>query len=245
MRKIKFCSGLTLLEVMISISIFLMLMSALFYIYVVSTRSWLKVRQKIEVKDSAQITLTRIEREIRSTAIGSIDIQIYPVSTVNQAISFLSSYNDSKGITDYDDSSGKMLWNRYVIFYLRDDDKVARDGFYKLCRKEVSIKTLSVNNRTTKPLYQLPYAPLDATPPTQNHVMTDYIDLNGTGSPYVGPEKTITRNITRMGFTSYPSTKKVEITVYTGKTVDPKNSSSPVSPEKLELIGAVVLRNSN
>lgn len=245
MKKIKFYSGLTLLEVMISITIFLILMTSLFYIYVISTKSWLKVRQKVEVKDSAQITLIRIEREIRASAIDSIDINTYPPSTSNQAISFLSSCNASTGLSEYDDGTAKMLWNKYIIFYLLDDDKVVPDNYYKLCRREVDINTLSVHNRTTKPLYELPYPPLDATPLTQIHVMKDYIELNGTGSPYVSAEKTITRNITGLNFTSASATKRVEIIVHTGKPVDPRRSSSPASPEKIDFTGVVILRNSN
>ncbi len=245
MKNIKFCSGLTLIEIMISISIFLILMTALFYIYVISTKSWLKVRQKVEVKDSAQITLIRIEREIRASAIKSIDIQTYPLSTANQSISFLSSCNASSGLSDYDDGTAKMLWNKYIIFYLRDDDRVEPSDYYKLCRKEVSINTLSVTNRTARPLYELPYPPLDATPLTQIHVTNDYIDNNGTGSPYVSSENVITRNITALNFTSTSATKRIEISVHTGKPVDPERSSSPASPEKFEFTGVVILRNSN
>jgi len=242
----KLFKGLTLLEIMVAITIFLVLMTTLFHIYVVSAKSWLKVRQKIEVKDSAQITLTRIEREIRGSAINSVNIGISPgTADPNNAISFLSSYDDTTGMSEYDDGSGKMLWTKYIIFYLRDDSTVAANGYYCLCRKEVNIKTLSINNRTTKPLYQLPYPPLDSTPLSQVHVMADYINLNGTGAPYVSDERTIIRNITKLHFISTSSQKKVEITVNTGKPVNPASPSSPQSPEKLNLRGIVILRNNN
>lgn len=96
MKKLHFALGLTLLEVMVSLVIFSMLLTALFYVYSIAAQSWLKVRQQIEVKDSARITLTRIEREIRASSIISVLIENYPVSTDPNTndISFLTSINE-------------------------------------------------------------------------------------------------------------------------------------------------------
>jgi len=236
-KKIKL-RALTLLEVMMALSIFLILMGAVFYIYCISTRSWLKVRQQIEVKDSAQVTFIRIQREIRGSAADSVTIIQYPDPN-NDAISFLSSYNPTSGLTDYDDQ-GKMLWTRYVLFYLEDDPDIAALGYYKLLSREVDISNIS--DYATQTIDKLPYPPVSGS--TTTYPMDSYIKgLVTPVSPYLSSARTISRNITSLKFNL--SLKEIDINVNTGKPLKPSSPSSPASPEKLNITGVIVLRNSN
>jgi len=57
--------GVTLLEVIISIGIFSLLTTVIFYIFAISSRSWLKARETVDVRESAQLLISRIERELR------------------------------------------------------------------------------------------------------------------------------------------------------------------------------------
>jgi len=239
LRKIKL-RALTLLEVMMALSIFLILMGAVFYIYCISTRSWLKVRQQIEVKDSAQVTFIRIQREIRSSAIKSVSVINYPDPN-NDAISFLSSYNSTNGLTDYNDE-GRMLWTRYVLFYLAQDPDIAASGYYKLLSREVDIS--NIPNYPTQTIDKLPYPPDPNS--TTSYPMDSYIKgLVTPVSPYVSSARTISRNITGLKFNFSITTREVDITVNTGKPLKPSSPSSPPAPDKLNITGVIVLRNSN
>jgi len=238
--------GLSLLELMMAMCLFLLLMGAVFHIYSISAKSWIKVRKQVEVKDSAQLTMIRIQRDIRSSAIDSILIIPYPdPNENNNAISFLSSYDTSTGLSDYDEN-GKMKWTRYILFYLLQDPHVKAPWYYQLCRREVDISKLS--DYPTQPINNLGYPPDPNTPPTGTGInpMTSYIAGMVTPlEPYVSKQRIITRNITALEFNSASSTGEVDITVRTGKPVNPSDPLSSASPDKLELKGIIILRNSN
>ncbi len=234
-----FKRGMTLLEVMMSLTIFVMLLGLITYIYTVSSKSWLKVRQQIDVKDNAQITMVRIMREIRGSARKSVTIISYP-NTADpncQAISFLSSYDDTSHISDYDTTSGKMVWTKYVLFYLKDDENVVTPGYYQLMRREIDVS--NIPNYSTTVITNMPFPPTSMTGNTKE--MYEYIEM--VKNTYVSTPTTVSRNITRLNFTRIGS--KIEITVNTGKPLKPNSASSPASPEKVNLTGIVVLRNSN
>lgn len=230
---------MTLLEVMMALTIFVMLLGLITYIYTVSSKSWLKVRQQIDVKDNAQITMVRIMREIRGSARKSVTIISYPnTSDPNcQAISFLSSYDETSHISDYDTTSGKMVWTKYVLFYLKDDENVVTPGYYQLMRREIDVSNIS--NYSTTVITNMPYPPTDMKNNTKE--MYEYIDM--VKNTYVTAPTTVSRNIRKLKFTRIGS--KIEITVNTGKPLKPNSVSSPASSDKLNLTGIVVLRNSN
>jgi len=235
--------GMTLLEVMMALTIFLMLLGLVTYIYSTSARSWLKVRQQIEVKDSAQVTMTRIMREIRTSARKSVTVITWPTTNNtpnNQAISFLSSYDESSGVSDYDPNSGEMLWTKYIFFYVEDDATVVTSGYYQLFRREINIKQITSDFSTTI-IANLPYPPIPSTPSTKTNPMSYYMTL--PHDSYITSPTTVSRNITKLQFTK--NGNKVEIIVNTGKPVNPSSSSSPAGSEKVNLRGIIVLRNSN
>ncbi|HPZ09534.1 MAG TPA: hypothetical protein PL110_15640 [Candidatus Eremiobacteraeota bacterium] len=64
-NRLRNSKALTVLEVMLSCIIFSMLAGIVFYIFVVSAKSWLKVRKQVEVSESAQVIISRIERDKR------------------------------------------------------------------------------------------------------------------------------------------------------------------------------------
>lgn len=236
-------TGITLLEILFATAIFSLLAGLMFYIFSISARSWLKVRQTVEIKESSQILMARIESELRATSALSLEIIDYPpVADPNQqsnAISFLSPYDDNGTIPEYDSYAGVMKWKKFIIFYIDDDPAVKTEGYYQLFMRKIflgdSFSTLLLKN--------LPYPPLSSTSVCNTNPMKNYIDGTVPSDIYLTPPRVVTGNIKKITFTVNETGKKVDIYVKIGKPVKPLAASSPESPDKMELNGTVVLRN--
>jgi len=240
MRKKYFkAGGLTILEVILATTIFSLLSSLIFYIFAVSSQSWLKTRQTVEVKESAQVVLTRIEKELRSSAYSSVEIIEYPDPN-NNAISFLSG-QDSTGKTTFDDK-GKIKWKKFIIFYIEDDPKVVKAGYYQLFSKEVSLGDF-VDTFPTDTIEFLAYPPLWVNEFDESKLfnMEDYLDGTLLPLTYMSEPRPVSKNITSINFDL--GARDVEIRIKTGKPVNPRDPSTEAHPEKAELTSAVVLRN--
>ncbi len=235
--------GVTLLEVIISIGIFSFLITVIFYIFSISSRSWLKARETVDVRESAQLLISRIERELRVSSIFTVETIEYPHGTGREAISFLSAY-DAEGKAGYD-ASGYIKWKKYFIFYLTDDPKVVPDGYYQFWSRNVSLGEFvdHPDEVDFDILSTMRYPPLLTTSPTSTNSMSKYI--NGTVVPlaYLSDPRPITRNITDLAFNIDTDRKKLEILVKIGKPSNPSDIASGKAPERLEFKGVVVLRN--
>lgn len=237
--------GTTLLEIMLSLTIFSMISGLMFYIFVISSGSWLKVRKGIEVNESAQVLLSRIEREIRGSSINSVETMHYIISgspAPNDAISFLTAYDPNTRMTAYKNESGEMNWKQYLIFYVDDDPKIVPSGYYVLYSKTVDLAACcSDNSYPSIKISAFPYPPTKTnwkkTNPPVNP-MSYYLTATST---YISSRRTIARNITYLNFSTDLSS--VRILVKTGKPLKPDLDSSLPSNEKLELESVVVLRN--
>jgi prepilin-type N-terminal cleavage/methylation domain-containing protein len=239
--------GLTLLEIMLALAIFTMLLGLVVYIYTIAAKSWLKVKSQIDVKHSAQITMIRIQREIRGSAINSVMVEDSYPTAGNQAISFMSSYDDTSGRTNYDEN-GKMKWSKVVFYYIekspceRSYGNFTYNNFYQLLRRELDIKLLSDNLSTTT-IDMVPNPPDGAS--TTGATMFSYL-TGVSGGSYLRAPNIITRNITSLKFTVSTDKKTVAMNVSTGKPANPFDlNSAPRTDEKLTLKGLIYLRNSN
>ncbi len=235
--------GVTVLESLLAITIFSMLSGVMFYIFSVSAGSWLKVRQTVEVKESAQVVLSRIERELRCTSPDSIQLMNHTISSVplpDDVISFLSAFNSTTGKTEYD-SSGHMAWQKYVIFYLEDDKKYKKDGYYQLWSREVSLADYK-GNYPSQQIQYMPYPHLISPPGTAQSLLA-YITM--AEDSYTTKPRPVDRNITYLNFTldNTGLQGKVYIHIKTGKPVKPESASSEDSPEKLDIKACIGLRN--
>ncbi len=237
--------GTTLLEIMLSLTIFSMISGLMFYIFVISSGSWLKVRKGIEINESAQVLLSRIEREIRGSAINSVETMHYMISgspAPSDAISFLTAYDPNTRMTAYKEDQGEMNWKQYVIFFVDDDPKIVPSGYYILYSKTVDLGyCCSENSYPTSKISAFPYPPTKANwkaPHPSTSPMSFYLTASST---YISSRRTIARNITYLNFSTELSS--VRICVRTGKPLKPDLASSRPSNEKLELESVVVLRN--
>jgi len=234
-------SGLTLLEVILATAIFSILTGIIFYIFSVSSGGWLKARKTVEIQESAQILLVRIEKLISSSAIESIEVTNHTISGTpdpNDAISFLSALDPATGRTEYD-TSGEMRWKKFVIFYLEDDPEVVPEGYYQLWSREVDLGDYK-DNFGTAVISTLPYPPKLIPPGTPVSFIT-YITM--VPDIYTSIARPVVRNITFLNFIPHTSERTVEIEIRGGKPVNPKDAMSPPAPERLKLRTLVGLRN--
>ena len=115
-NKLSNSSGLSLLEIILSVTLFSLLAGLIIYILSVSSGSWLKVRETAEIREGAQVVISRIEKELRASSIQSAEVIEYPSESQNNAISFLSAY-DENGMVSFN-SSGEINWQNFIIFYV-------------------------------------------------------------------------------------------------------------------------------
>ena len=170
----------------------------------------------------------------------------YPTAG-NQAISFMSSYDDTVGRTNYDDN-GKMKWVKVVFYYIEKSPceriygNFIYNNFYQLLRRELDIKLLTDNLSTTT-IDMVPNPPDGAS--TTGATMFSYL-TGASGGSYLSSPSIITRNITSLKFTVSIDARTVSVNVTTGKPAEPFNPNSALrTDERLALKGLVYLRNSN
>jgi len=102
-------SGMTLIELMISMGLFLLLIAALFAIFFLGGKAWRKTDDRYELLRNTQVVLAQIAREAERSS--SFSVSMLP----GRAVSFLSPMNDAGNFVT--DSFGDVSWERYLVFY--------------------------------------------------------------------------------------------------------------------------------
>jgi prepilin-type N-terminal cleavage/methylation domain-containing protein len=231
-------TGMTLLETIISVAIFSVVGTILVAIFSFSTKAWLKISETVELKNSGNLILSRLENELSASNISSVEVIVYPEKTDNSAISFLSASNG-----DYQaapDSSGQIQWKKFIIFYLEPDTKFSQDGYYQLCSKEVSLGDYT-SSTDKNPLKDLPFPPLEGKSTTYPVIsyIKNYIAVENS-ELYITRPRYIARYITGLGFTVNSERKKVDLCFNIGK---PSNNNNELALEKMEIKSTITLRN--
>ena len=246
-RQVSGHRGVTLIEMFLAVSLLSLVIGVMFYIFAVASTTWSKSRELIEVKESAQIVLTRIEREIRGSAIDSVTIDPNYPDHGNNSISFLSAVNPTTGRTDFN-NKGEMWWRKYVLFYLKHDQNasgsVTYNKYYQLYSREISLGQFSSSGTTgydTDPITELLYQPLWSTPDIPGNKHDNDFYITQSAGTYISAEHPVIKNITQLQFVSVPP--RIEIHVITGKPLIPEDPNSPPGPDKMEFTSVVVLRN--
>jgi hypothetical protein len=189
---------------------------------IMASEAWNKSRRQADVRQNSMVTFVWLEKELRGTDSKSIEIINYQLPS--SAISFLSSFDANLNRMDYDYNNMKMIWKRYIIFYLAIDKVISPgqnpsypSGFtlYKLMRKDVTLEFYSppdtFETQQLKEMYYPPDGILTAASAELN--MLSYI----TASPdtYISAEKTISRNIYNLEFAKSPDDNKIEVHIIT------------------------------
>jgi hypothetical protein len=122
--------GLTLAELIVASFLSLIVMSLVFALFVPAKLSTITGDNKAEVNMNAHRSITRLSHELRASSPSSITYVNPRSPNEPAAISFMTAYNrDGLFVTG---SSGKPLWQGYVIYYLPA-------GGNKILRKTVDV----------------------------------------------------------------------------------------------------------
>jgi hypothetical protein len=125
--KDNFYKGHTFVDVMITMLIFSILLTALFSIFVPGLRSFIVGKDRAEVQCDIVVAIRRLKAELSTTTNSSVTINSSDTygPTDTHAISFLSPYNDSGGSPkiqlDYATST-IPIWQKYIIYYYYPPD---------------------------------------------------------------------------------------------------------------------------
>jgi len=132
------CKGHTLIELIITIGLFGLLLSALFNIFIPGLRIFKVGSVRSEIQNTVDFSLRRLNLELSSSANACVTINsadIYDVSGLPHSIAFLSAYKDGTIQLDYNTCT-MPVWQKHVIYYY---DKASRE----LRRKEIFLSDVS------------------------------------------------------------------------------------------------------
>jgi len=117
--------GLTLIELLTTMSILLIIMGAVYSMLYAGVIMWQSSVTRTSNRQDIHISFRKFELELRNS-----DASFITDGTSGEpyAFSFLSAYNQSGNFTT--DASGRPVWQKYVIYYIPAGTK-------KLLRKEV------------------------------------------------------------------------------------------------------------
>lgn len=103
--------GLTLLEVLISMVLFGIILSATYAALTLAMRYSMRMRDQSDLQKETLVAVNRIERSLAGAAVDSVEIDVD-----QDAICFVSAQS-SAGFYTHDPATGEPLFQRYVCFY--------------------------------------------------------------------------------------------------------------------------------
>lgn len=130
-------SGLTLIDLVVAMSMFLLLLTVLFAIFFLGGKAWRKTDDRYELLRNTQGVLAQINREAERTTTFSVSI------LPGRAISFLSPINDQGNFVT--DTIGDVRWERYLVFYLDSASQEVR-------MVDIPLLPTSFERRTPQPI---------------------------------------------------------------------------------------------
>lgn len=110
--------GVTLLEVLIASAVMLIIVGAVFFLYVTGTRAWLVGRGQADLLQELLVVQGQVERDVSSSIYASLSI-----GPGNASFSVLSGQLPAG---DYQVSNGVVEWQKYLVFYLDPEKQVRR-----------------------------------------------------------------------------------------------------------------------
>ena len=198
--------GVTLLEVIIASFILLMLTVALYEIMIIGLNVWRHSSKQHSNEQNVMIMTHRIFSNLKITAASSITTFSYDGSSVNNlnyippsvsleedlnsnnSIAFLSPIDGVTSQISVDQSMGKLQWQKYLIYYLKDSP--LSQG-YLLCQREISLGSNKGEVNST---------PLELFDPARDILY--YINASSGGD--ISEERVVIRNVIKLFFSHYP-----------------------------------------
>lgn len=139
-------NGFSLLEMVVYSLIFGLSLTGVYTVLIGTVQNYNAAQANIEVQQGAQAALNRIAQELKEASSSSGSITV--VSGVG--IVFLSA-RDSNNKIHYDSSSGLLLWQKRICYYLDTDPSTGSGSEYALFRKEETFTATTTPPATPSP----------------------------------------------------------------------------------------------
>lgn len=144
-------TGLSLPEIMIASSLFLVLTVLLFAGWGQGMRGWLLVTERNKVTTQAQRLIRLLERGLENSTAQSIDLEHTPISVLSYSSSFAPLDTGAQQEFVADSVTGILQWQKYVVVYHDPDSKI-------VFRREIAVDSTEQAYYTVAPLSTLPIA---------------------------------------------------------------------------------------
>lgn len=126
--------GVTLLELIVAMSIWLFMSSLTYAMFISASRSWIKVSQKATLLQRFEVLAGKVQREVSGSSRSSVTI-----SPDQSALSFLSASTDNPNQPYQFGAQGRLQWQKFVVYY---HDSVSGGVF----RTETPLTTPSIRS---------------------------------------------------------------------------------------------------
>lgn len=132
--------GFTIVEVLIVLSVFGMLVSAVFLVFDMGLKAWQKSSTKNELLQQAQITNLKLGADVERSSLASLSIDDTPATPI---AALLSPLNDDQQFES--DNRGRPVWQKYLCYYLDKSEGV-------IYRREVDLTPTAPQRTTPTPI---------------------------------------------------------------------------------------------
>lgn len=106
---------MTLLEMLISLSLLAIIMTAVMAIYIVGVGAWRKGGVRAELLQDLQVASSRIVKDLERTSYASLSI-----GPTRDTISVLTMFDETGQFAL--DANGKPIWDRWVVYFRVGDE---------------------------------------------------------------------------------------------------------------------------
>lgn len=196
-------SGMSLAEIIIVLFLWGLILGLLFTLLEKGSFIFKRAEKNVESQQNALMAVIALDSYMRESVWKSVafkesndnylNYKNFPLNRIVdvKAVSFITA-KDSDNVFRYDDLTGLPMWQRFVIFFLGDQD--------------------IVNGVKRHTLYMKTYTPAEAKLPSPVPTFLNETNLNNGLSYASSSTKTIARNIVRIEF-SEPSLNQICFTV--------------------------------
>lgn len=131
-------AGVTLVEILIVLTIFSVLLTAIFSVFQMGLSAWHKTAIKNELLQEVQITNIRLSKELEKSTIASLS-----ANSSLAIAAFLSPVGENDKFVI--DSKGRPQWQKYIVYYLNSTNGT-------LYRREILLSPHASQRKVPTPL---------------------------------------------------------------------------------------------
>lgn len=132
--------GFTLVEVLVVLSVFGILMTAMFLVFDMGLKAWQKISIKNELLQEAQVLNRKLTADLERAAMSSLSIDDAETTPTVAMLSAL----DEDGVFK-SDHRGRPVWQKYLVYYLVKSEGV-------IYRREIPLIAGATQRRVATPI---------------------------------------------------------------------------------------------